>query len=129
MLPWSPPPADADYTSIEDYGLSFASGSPVGTLSCVAVSILEDTAVEDTERFDVELSVETDPVNLLSPNSAAVFISDQDGKTTLSGSCMIGEKMSIVGCCGLFDRREDNNGLYFTLNDCLHAYSAWSGTW
>ena len=80
------PSADADYTSIENYVLTFASGSPVGTLSCVNVSILEDTAVEDTERFDVELSVETGSeeriaVNLLPPDSAAVFISDQDGKT------------------------------------------------
>ena len=47
------------------------------------VSILEDTAVEYTERFDVVLSSESDPVNIQPPDSAAIFIFDQDGEITM----------------------------------------------
>ncbi len=61
-----------------DYTLSFAAGSPVNSLSCVDIVILEDSAVEDIERFYVELST-SDPVNILSPDNTSVSILDNDG--------------------------------------------------
>ena len=73
------PTAGSDYTSVTDYTLSFAAGSPVNSLSCVDIVILEDSAVEDIERFYVELST-SDPVNILSPDNASVSILDDDGR-------------------------------------------------
>ncbi len=63
-----------DYT----LALSFAAGSPVNSMSCVDIVILEDSAVEDIEGFYVELST-SDPVNILSPDNASVSILDNDG--------------------------------------------------
>ncbi len=63
-----------------DYTLSFAAGSPVNSMSCVDIVILEDSAVEDIERFYVELST-SDPVNILSPDNATVSILDDDGRS------------------------------------------------
>ncbi len=70
--------ADSDYTSVMDYTLSFAPGSPVNSPSCINIAILADSAVEDIERFYVELST-SDPVNILSPDNAPVSILDNDG--------------------------------------------------
>ncbi len=61
-----------------DYTLSFAAGSPVNSMLCVDIVILEDSAVEDIERFYVELST-SDPVNVLSSDNATVSILDNDG--------------------------------------------------
>ncbi len=73
--------AGSDYTSLTDYTLSFAAGSPVNSMSCVDIAILvNSSAVEDIEYFYVELST-SDPVNFLSPEHAPVSILDDDGKS------------------------------------------------
>ncbi len=73
-------PAGSDYTSLTDYTLSFAAGSPVNSMSCVDIAILvNSSAVEDIEYFYVELST-SDPVKFLSPEHAPVSILDDDGK-------------------------------------------------
>ena len=77
------PTAGSDYTSLTDYALSFAAGSPVNSLSCVDIVILEDSAVEDIERFYVELST-SDPVNFLSHDHAPVSILGKSEKPVIA---------------------------------------------
>ncbi len=78
-----------------DYTLSFAAGSPVNSLSCVDIVILEDSAVEDIECFYVELST-SDPVNVLSPDNATVSILDNDGRCIYNSL----SRKTCINCCG-----------------------------
>ncbi len=90
--------AGSDYTSVTDYTLSFAAGSPVNSMSCVDIVILEDSAVEDIERFYVELST-SDPVNILSPDNASVSILDDDGRCIWCIYNSLSRK-TCINCCG-----------------------------
>ncbi len=54
------------------------------------IVILEDSAVEDIERFDVVLSTSSpDPVDILSPDNASVSILDDDSRSHIRKTCLL----------------------------------------
>ena len=76
---------DTDYTSLS-MDLTFNSAT---TSQMVTVNILPDTVIEDDEMFTLSLMSDDNAVNMLSPQSANVTITDTTSKnfinTTVEG--------------------------------------------
>ena len=70
--------ATQDYSPVVDQPLTFTPG-PGGDRACFNVSVLDDTALEEIENFNLALN-STDPDVVLDPDMAQVTIADTDSK-------------------------------------------------
>ena len=62
--------------------LYFEAGSPLNSVRCANVTIIDDVIIETDQSFEVSLST-MDPVNLTPiPSSLVVIATDNDSKTT-----------------------------------------------
>ncbi len=73
-------PGGVDYGSVEDYPLVIPGGSGPGSVSCVHISITDDSILEYNETFTVSLSFESLVNVTFDPTEAKVTIKDDDSK-------------------------------------------------
>ena len=76
-------PATSDYNPLSNFMLYFEAGSPLNSVVCANVTIIDDIIIEPDQSFAVSLST-MDPVFLTPISSAVVIIAtDNDSKSVL----------------------------------------------
>ncbi len=89
-------PGGVDYGSVEDYPLFIPGGSGPGSVSCVNISISDDSIVEYNETFTVSLSFESLDNVTFNPTEAKVTIKDDDSKHNDSLEISLSIIMTVV---------------------------------